>query len=288
MDVKQVIGFLSEIAKLMHQRHLAFMERVVERGQQYLITNMGEQCPQNLKQQFLRLKQAEQGEDNAFKSQRGSDYTAQIEAADGARDTTWSGINTMLDALSKIGTEEQKQAVVKIRRIFDKYNVKSSDSYEDQGIKTAQLCQECETNYQIELALRACNLMEQMATLKAQNAECRRLVNLRNEERSQQDNQAMNKARKQTDEAYADFILLLNAYAVVTYENGWSSYDELIQLLNTDIDYYKNWVLRKQDGSDEPEPQPDPEPTPDPEPEPQPEPEPEPEPGPDSGDGDGD
>ena len=31
MNVKQVTGFLGEIAKLMHQRHLSFMERVVER-----------------------------------------------------------------------------------------------------------------------------------------------------------------------------------------------------------------------------------------------------------------
>jgi hypothetical protein len=197
--------------------------------------------------------QAFNRENEAFKAQRGSDFTAQLKDADLSRDNTLSGVRGMLDALSKIGSDDQKIAAPKIQRIFDLYKVKSADSYEDQGIKLSQVCSDIEARDDLRDALQTCGLTNQMALLKAQNEECRRLVNARNAERSQIDNQAMNKARKETDAAYADFVLLLNAYAITTWADGRSPYDELIDVLNADIDYYKNWVLRKSGSSDEDE-----------------------------------
>ncbi len=253
MEVKQVSGFLGEIAKLMHRRHLAFMERTVERSKQHLSLSGGTGCPENLRARSVIFTQAFNRENEAFKAQRGSDFTAQLKDADLSRDNTLSGVRGMLDALSKIGSDDQKIAAPKIQRIFDLYKVKSADSYEDQGIKLSQVCSDIEARDDLRDALQTCGLTNQMALLKAQNEECRRLVNARNAERSQIDNQAMNKARKETDAAYADFILLLNAYAITTWADGRSPYDELIDVLNADIDYYKNWVLRKSGSSDEDE-----------------------------------
>jgi len=153
-------------------------------------------------------------EDSAYKSQRGSDLTALIKEADDVRDNTLSGIKSMLDALSRIGTDEQKAAVVKVQRQMDVYKLKSTDSYEEEGIKILQFCADCNVDLQLEQALTALGLVGQVRTLGEQNEQCRRLVNQRNEQRSFTDNQA-------------------------------------IQIINADIDYYKQWVLRKGGSSDE-------------------------------------
>lgn len=251
MEANSVPRFSSEVAKLSHQRHLSFMDRVISRGQTYLIDQLGENCPANLRQSFLTLQQLKESEADAFKAKRTSSYTAQIREADAARDSTLSGIKFMLDALIKIGTDDQKSAAEIVKKVIGKYKVRTRNSYEDQGIKIAQLCEEIDATDSVMTALKTCKLTPQITTLKSQNAECRRLVNLRNEERSQIEPLAITKARKSTDVAYFDFIQLLNAYSLVTNENGVSIYDDLINTFNADIAYYKNWVLRRQrDASD--------------------------------------
>lgn len=261
MDVKQVNQFLSEISHLSHAKHLSYMLRIEDRARNYLYTPLGEDFPENFKTLYFDLRSAVNGEDSAFKAQRGSDYTAQIKEADDIRDNTLSGIRSMLDALSRIGTDEQKAAVVKVQKQLDLYKLKSTDSYEEEGIKIQQFCADCKRSYQLELALKALNLYDQMKTLDEQNETCRKLVNQRNEERSYTDNQAMQKARKVTDAAYADFVMMLNAYNVVSVGTSQGQYEQAIAVINADIDYYKQWVLRKggsaEDTSDEDEEKPD-------------------------------
>lgn len=261
MDVKQVNQFLSEISHLSHAKHLSYMLRIDDRAREYLYKPLGDDFPENFKKIYSVLINAVADEDAAFKAQRGSDYTARIKEADDLRDNTLSGIRSMLDALSRIGTDEQKAAVVKVQKQLDLYKLKSTDSYEEEGIKIQQFCADCKRNYQIEKALKALNLYEQMQTLDEQNETCRTLVNQRNEERSYTDNQAMQKARKVTDAAYADFVMMLNAYNVVSFGTSQGQYEQAIAVINADIDYYKQWVLRKggsaEDTPDDDEEKPD-------------------------------
>ena len=108
-----------------------------------------------------------------------------------------------------------------------------------------------DVDLQLEQALTALGLVGQVRTLGEQNEQCRRLVNQRNEQRSFTDNQAMQKARKVTDAAYADFVMMLNAYNVVSLGTSQGQYAQAIQIINADIDYYKQWVLRKGGSADE-------------------------------------
>ena len=212
MDVKQITPFLSAIDSLSHAKHFSFMTRIRDRAKDKVVTPLGEGLPANLKSAYQTLNMAVVNEDSAYKSQRGSDLTALIKEADDVRDNTLSGIKSMLDALSRIGTDEQKAAVVKVQRQMDVYKLKSTDSYEEEGIKIQQFCADCDMDVQLEQALTALGLAGQVRTLGEQNEQCRRLVNQRNEQRSFTDNQAMQKARKVTDAAYADFVMMLNAY----------------------------------------------------------------------------
>ena len=110
---------------------------------------------------------------------------------------------------------------------------------------------DCDADVQLEQALTVLGLVGQVRTLGEQNERCRRLVNQRNEQRSFTDNQTMQKARKVTDAAYADFVMMLNAYNVVSLGTSQGQYEQAIQIINADIDYYKQWVLRKGGSSDE-------------------------------------
>lgn len=248
MNVKQVMPFIGQVVNLSHPRHYGFMERVLGRAQSF-VNQIGENCPAALKSLFQRLHMAVVGEDDAYKTHQGSDYTPRIKEADEARDTTLSGLRGMLEALQKIGTDEQKAAAGKVLAQMDLYRLKPTDGYEEEGVKLAQFCDDCGTNVQLELALTKCGLRELVATLKTQNETCRGLVNMRNEERSYIDGQAMQKARKVSDEAYADFVMMLNALAVTTASDGYSQYDNVIGYINADIDYFKQWVLRKYGGT---------------------------------------
>lgn len=256
MQVQQITLFGSEIVRLPHNRHLSFMQRMVERTQEQLVKNLPDGCPDNLKAACTTLKQRVAQEDVAFKKQLGSDLTPQIKAADEERDNTLSGIRTLCEAYTKIGTDDQKAGAAVVLKYIALYKVLGTDSYEDEGIKLQQLCDDSVKVFDFASAVTKCGLTSLFATLKRQNDACRTLINQRNEERAEQDPQAMNKCRAATDEAYADFTLLLNAYAVVENEEGYSRFNQAIAVINADIDYYKQWVLRKTGGSSSPDDQP--------------------------------
>ena len=251
MNVLQITRFLSEIDSLSHPRHLSFMQRANERLHSYLVEAFGNTLPANLAAAVQRHDTCLSTEDSAYKKQLGSDLTALLEKADTSRDDTLNGIRMMCEALLRIGTAEQKAYAQQVLKQMDLYKVSASDSYEDEGIKVQQLCHDFTTDEGLVAAATACNLSGQFTVLNDQNEECRRLVNARNVERSGIDNQAMNKARKALDAAFSDLAMLVNAYNVVTFNGSTGTYDQCISVMNADIAYYKQWVLRIGGGSQE-------------------------------------
>lgn len=249
MNVLQITRFLSEIDSLSHPRHLSFMQRANERFHTYLTEAFANALPANLAAAVQLHDTCLSTEDNAYKKNLGSDLTGQLEKADTSRDETLSGIRLMSEALLRIGTPEQKAYAQQVLKKMELYKLSSSDNYEDEGIKVQQLCQDFTTDPALVAAAAACNLTDQFTLLNEQNEECRRLVNARNVERSGTDNQAMNKARKALDAAFADLAMLLNAYNVITFNGTTGTYDQCISVMNADIAYYKQWVLRIGSGS---------------------------------------
>lgn len=253
----QVKPFIGVVENVSHQRHLSFMRRMVSRGEEYLITGLGDKCPAILKATFQTFKQCTNREDLAFKKQAGSDYTSQIKEADEARDYTLSGLHALCEGLEKLGTDEQRPAAALILKNIALYKVSIRDSYEDEGIKLQQLCDDSVKIYDFADAVTKCGLTSHFAKLKEQNDACCELINKRNKERAEIDPQAMNHCRAETDAAYKDLMKALNAAAIYEYDDGWSPYNECITVINADIDYFKNWVLRKSKSGAEPDVDPD-------------------------------
>ncbi|MDE5783832.1 MAG: hypothetical protein K2H97_05915 [Prevotella sp.] len=95
--------------------------------------------------------------------------------------------------------------------------------------------------YQAELWLKKLGLESLASLLKIANEAVRTLMAQRNDERMYQEKAALATACKQADEAYHDFVTMLNAAALID-EDGYT-YDELIQQINELIKYYRQYVV---------------------------------------------
>ena len=147
-------------------------------------------------------------------------------------------------------TDAEKQtAALKIQEVDKKYGIKTRERYEEEGVRLAQMIQEMERNYQIEVAMTKLGTTAMLTQLKAANDECRRLVDLRNQERSYVEKGQMQTARAEMDIQYPLTIRLINALALV--DESEYRYEELIRLLNEDIRYYKTVVLQMSEKADE-------------------------------------
>ena len=131
---------IPEISRLISRqkniRHLSWMKRFLERVQQ--ISN----APARLADAINALQAAVGGEDQAYLIITKSDLTAPIEEADKARDNTYSGISSMLDALSRLGTADQQQAASRVAERVAYHKVSINDRYEDESEKITQLVQD--------------------------------------------------------------------------------------------------------------------------------------------------
>lgn len=264
MDIQSITPYMSEIANLPQARHLSYSQRVDDRCQQYLIQQLGDDCPPRLRQAVQDYQQCVSDEDKAYKKSAASDRTADIAAGDDQRDNILSGLRQYCEAMLRIGTAEQQQAAQLVLKQIDLYKVYASDSYEDEGLKINQLCADLKRVANLKQAVKALNLTDKVEELDTVNEQVRQLVNLRNQARALTNTKAIVEARQRTDDAYRWLVRVLEAYAVIeTEEQGGQSYsrfDLCIQVMNEDIHYYKTVVNRHSDTvTPKPDPAPDPE-----------------------------
>ena len=98
-------------------------------------------------------------------------------------------------------------------------------------------------NYQAELRLKKLGLESLVSQLKTANEQVRTLMSQRNDERTYQQKAALATARKEADEAYKDFVAMLNAAALM--DESEYRFDELVSRINELIDYNRKYVVPK-------------------------------------------
>lgn len=244
MTFKQIHPFMSRVSDQKHIRHLSWMKRFQGRVADNIVTPMGDDCPAQIADAYRAHSAAVSHEDQVYLIIQESQLTALIEEWDQRRDNTYVGIRTLTDALLRIGTDQQKQAAERVTGCLGHYKVSISERYQDESEKLTQLIQELEAQ-PLAADVATLGLTAHVATLKTENETTQRYLAMRQEERAQQDPQAMNKARAATDEAYTLLVTLINAYAVTQSEGGVSPYDQCIDYVNSDQDYYVQHVFTK-------------------------------------------
>ena len=297
---KQINAFAYQIMRQSNTRHLSWIKQFGGRLHSEIVDQLGASVPSLLTQAIAQYDGAEQREDDCYLIITKSDKTELIAQIDSERDTKFVGLKSLADALSRIGTAEQKQAAAQLLDLVAHYKVDISERYDDETTKMSQLLQELQTQTWAA-RVETLGLTATVTELVALNQQMKALIQERNDDLATVTPQAMKDARNASDEAYALVVTIINALAVADWADGSSHYDQAIARINQDQDYYVKNVFAQQksgggsggggsdDGGDTPAPTPDPEPepTPDPTPEPEPEPEPGPDPTPDpSGDDD--
>ena len=277
---KQIKTVLSRWSDQSHTRHLTFAQRIRDRVKSLVIDRLGASCPAQVSQAYTGFSNAVDHEDDTYKVVTKSPRTEEIQQADSERDNTWSGIMNFIDFMKRLGTAVQQAAAKRIQQMAEQYKIKNNERYEDQNTHTMQFIQQCEGALAADIA--TLNMGEYIAQLKSQTQTVIDLIGLRNAELANVDTRAMTPAREAVENAYVKLVGILNAHAITECEGGSSPYDQVVDVINSDIDYYVSKVFAKSSGSgSSPSPSPDPEPTPDPQPDPDPDPDPQPDPTPD-------
>lgn len=250
-DILTVEEFI--ITRLKNALYIAYTERVKNRIQNW-IDSFPSGTEQNAKLLAQRtvLAQTWEALDNAYLLSSKSALTAQIKAKDDERDALLTSIRDITNGYARQTTDAEKRAAaLKVQEIDQKYGIKTRERYEEEGLRLAQMMQEMEDDIQVEQALSRLGLTQMLQQLKAANNECRRLVDLRNQERSVQDKGQMAAARAEMDVQYPLTIRLINGLALV--DENEHRYENLVRVLNEDIRYYKTVVLQKSEKADEEE-----------------------------------
>ena len=236
MNYIQIPQIARLLARQKNIRHLSWMKRFLERVLQIANT------PVRLANVINVLQSTVGNEDQAYLVITKSDLTAPIEEADKARDNTFSGMNSMLDFQKRLGTPEQQQAAERVIERVTYHKVNISDRYEDENEKIAQVVQDLKSG-SLAADIATLNLTATITLLEQQNQQIINLMKQRQTDRSTQESNVMAKARAATDAAYEDVVLVLNAFAITEFNGQSSPYDEIIQIINSDINYYSQYVF---------------------------------------------
>lgn len=244
---KQIKTVLADWKRQSHTRHLTFAQRIRDRVKTMVVEAMGPSCPAQVTQAYTAYNTAVGREDDTFKIITKSPRTEEIQTADTARDNTWSGVLNYLDFMQRLGTDAQKAAAKRVSDIAAQYKIRNNERYEDQNTHTMQFIQQCEGALAADIA--TLSMGQYVTQLKQQTQAVIDLIGLRNQELSGVDTRAMTPAREAVENAYVKLVGILNAHAITECAGGQSPYDQVIDVINADIDYYVTKVFTKSSGS---------------------------------------
>ena len=229
---------------------LEFLQQVVKLCKAY--RNAGNdgtsRFPAKVDAAFTPLVSAVSAVDSAYQQSRASDYSKKIADEDTRRDNLYKALKNQVQMYLKFDFDaEMKEAGEVIWNVMKKYNVNTDENYSEESVKLQQMLQEMNVNYQVELRLKKLGLETLVKQLDTANEAVRTMMSQRNDERMYQVKAALATARKEADEAYRYFVLVLNAAAVM--DDNENRFDELISQINELIKYYRQYVLPKKGGN---------------------------------------
>jgi hypothetical protein len=233
---------------LQNDLHIGFTGDIVKRLQKIRWTDetrTKKVFPEAVDKLMATFIQMQAFEDGAYVVAQGSDLTKQRLEKDRQRDVLYKEIRKTVDTFATLTIFPDKmEAALKMQPVMLKYAINPDGGIEAQTVATAQWLQEQQVNYQLELAAKALGIFESINQLKTLNDEIQQLTADRNDERAQKTTAELKNARLQTDQAYREMVLMVNAQAIATSIDPEAStlnytYTELIKSIQETIKYYR-------------------------------------------------
>ena len=239
---KQINPFIGRVKEQANAAHLSWMQRFEERVRTLIVTALGQECPGMIIEQSTALAAAVTQEDECFRIITRSPLTEVIAEADQTRDNTFVGMRTMVEALGRVGTAAQKEAAPRVLQAIRDYQVSISENYELESTHIAQLIQQLELS-PLSDDCTTLGITALVAQLKTENHRVQELIAQRNQQQASIDPSALQRARQATDLVYVETVMVVNAFAIVQQQQGTSPYDEAIDVINQDEEYYVQHVF---------------------------------------------
>ena len=252
ISIKQIQGFNLVVMRI--AGFLEYLQQFVKLVRAFAYTEGSAQSklPAKVQPFFTALNGAVGAVDSAYKQSRASDYTKRIADEDTRRDNLYTALKNQVQMYLKFDFDQEMQEAAQLLwNIIKKYGIDISENYSEESGKLQQMLQELDTNYQAELRITKLGLGNLVTQLKTANEAVRTLMAQRNDERTYQQKAALATARKQADEAYHDFVTMLNAAALMDEDEY--TYEELINRINELIDYNRKYVVPKKGSKSEDE-----------------------------------
>ena len=244
ISIKQIQAFNLVVMRI--AGFLEYLQQFVKlvRAFAYTEGKAESHLPARVQPYFTALASAVGSVDSAYKQSRASDLTKQIADEDTRRDNLYTALKNQVQMYLKFDFDKDMQEAAQLLwNIIKKYGIDVTENYSEESGKLQQMLQELETNYQAELRLKKLGLESLVSQLKTANEAVRTLMSQRNDERTYQQKAALATARKEADEAYKDFVSMLNAAALM--DESEQTYEELISRINELIDYNRKYVVPK-------------------------------------------
>ena len=185
--------------------------------------------------------------DDAYAQARKWAQTADLEELDKQRDTALSGYLQTLKVMTGSPNAAKQAAAKQLQFIRDKYSLSSSDEYMKETTAISQMIQEIEASAEATAALATTNLDEWLADLKQKNADFLAKMNERTEVQAGLQKGIVREKRNTCEAAYRNVVKLINAMSICEVPAGYS-FGSIIDLLNAEIEHYKQILARKGGG----------------------------------------
>jgi hypothetical protein len=192
--------------------------------------------------QFVIFRANVEKEDLCYKVIRKSDLSEAKENADHARDAVIIGINEAVRTALRHFDPAVSEAAKRLKIVLDAYNTPgalTSLPYDAETVSVANLLQEFDGKYLADV--QATGLTPWVAELRARNDEFDRLAKAYNEQQAAKPPFRMKDARNETDEAYRNIMLVINALIVM---EGETAYVPFVTELNELIKHYSNLIAQ--------------------------------------------
>ena len=186
--------------------------------------------------------------DDAYAQAKKWAQTADLEDLDKQRDAALSAFLNALKAMLASPNAAKQQAAKLLTFIRDKYTLNASDEYMKETTAISQMIQEIEGNADAVTALQTTGLDDWLTDLKTKNEAFLAKMNERTEAQAGQQKGIVREKRQKCEAAYRDVVKLINAMAICEVPAGYS-FGTFIDLLNAEIEHYRQILARKGGGS---------------------------------------
>lgn len=172
--------------------------------------------------------------DAYFKQEQKNELSDDISAADKERDQDYAALRAAIRAMKRVPGDELQKSARRVNICLDNYKIDTGWEMQREGNMIKQMLDDLTGKYASDV--RRLGLGVFVEKLQESNDRCRQLLVEREDSKAGYVSGQTKAWRRQTEQAYRDFVEMLNARALV---EGSDQYADFIDKLNSSIDHYR-------------------------------------------------